>query len=248
MIKVDEAAGGVRVLRLANGPVNVIDLELLLELNSTLATLRDVPAVVITGEGRAFSAGVDLRRIVDGGRPYASDFLAALTAVFRTVFDHPRPVVAAVNGHAIAGGCVIAAACDRRLMSAGTIGVTEVLVGVPFPTSGLEAVRYVVGPATASLVLTGATYGPAEAKAVGLVDEVAAPESLLDEAVAAAGRLAAIPASTFAVTKAMLRGAVSRQIAEADAAEHDRLVDLWTGDEVQGAITAYLDQLAARRR
>ena len=95
--------------------------------------------------------------------------------MFRAVFDHPRPLVAAVNGHAIAGGCVIAAGCDYRFMSAGTIGVTELLVGVPFPATALEAIRYVVGPRTAALVLTGKTLRPEEAQAVGLVDEVVPP-------------------------------------------------------------------------
>jgi enoyl-CoA hydratase len=247
MITVEERPEGVRVVRLSNGPVNVLDLALLSEFTETLAALTDVPAVVITGSGRAFSAGVDLRRLLEGGRPYTTDFLGALTAAFRAVFDHPRPVVAAVNGHAIAGGCVIAAACDRRLMSAGTIGVTEILVGVPFPASALEAVRYVVGPATASLVLTGRTLAPAEALAVGLVDEVVTPESLVDTAVARAAALGRIPAETFAVTKAQLRGEVSRRIAADDAASLDRLVDLWSSDPVRTAIAAYLDRLAARR-
>ena len=248
MIKVEEQDAGVRLVVLENGPVNVLDLELLRELTAVLDGLRDAPAVVLTGAGRAFSAGVDLRRLLDGGRPYTADFLAALTGAFRAMFDHPRPVVAAVNGHAIAGGCVIAAACDRRLMSAGTIGVTEILVGVPFPASALEAMRYVVGPATASLVLTGRTLAPPDALAIGLVDEVVPPESLVDTAVARAATLARIPAETFAVTKAQLRGDVSRRIAADDAADHDRLVDLWSSGPVRDAIGAYLDQLAARRR
>jgi enoyl-CoA hydratase len=248
MIKVEEQDAGVRLVVLENGSVNVLDLELLRELTDTLTALREAPAVVLTGAGRAFSAGVDLRRLLDGGRPYTADFLAALTAAFRAIFDHPRPVVAAVNGHAIAGGCVIAAACDRRLMSAGTIGVTEILVGVPFPASALEAMRYVVGPATASLVLTGTTLSPPDALAIGLVDEVVPPESLVDIAVARAATLARIPAETFAVTKAQLRGAVSRTIAAGDAADHDRLVDLWSSGPVRDAIGAYLHELTARRR
>src|SRR4051794_9644048 len=79
--------------------------------------------IVLAGAGRGFSAGVDLRRIVDEGESYTRRFPDALSAAFLAVFDHRAPVVAAVNGAAIAGGCVIAAACDRRLISHGPIGL-----------------------------------------------------------------------------------------------------------------------------
>jgi enoyl-CoA hydratase len=242
-----ETHGEVRIVRLDNGPVNVLDLELVRELTATLDDLTDAGAIVLTGAGRAFSAGVDLRRLLDGGADYVAEFLPALAAAFRAVFDHPRPVVAAVNGHAIAGGCVIAAACDRRLMSAGTIGVTELLVGVPFPISALEAMRYLVGPATASLVLTGRTFTPPEALAVGLVDEVVAPDVLLDAAVSSASSLARIPAATYALTKAQLRGETSRRIADGDAAFTTTLVDMWSSEPARTSVAAYLDGLAARR-
>jgi enoyl-CoA hydratase len=133
-----DAHAGVHLVTVENGPVNVLDLELLRGLAETFHGLAEADAVVLAGAGRAFSAGVDLHRILDGGRDYVAEFLPALSAALRAVFDHPRPVVAAVNGHAIAGGCVLVAACDRRLMSAGTIGVTELLVGVPFPAAGSQ--------------------------------------------------------------------------------------------------------------
>jgi enoyl-CoA hydratase len=242
-----EARGDVQVVRLENGPVNVLDLALVRDLTATFDGLTDAGAVVLTGAGRAFSAGVDLRKLLDGGEDYATEFLPALTAAFRAVFDHPRPVVAAINGHAIAGGCVIAAACDRRLMSAGTIGVTELLVGVPFPVSALEAMRYLVGPATASLVLTGRTFTPPEALGIGLVDEVVAPDGLLRSAVSAAQSLANIPPATYALTKAQLRGETSRRIADGDAAFTTMLVDMWTAAPARSSIAAYLSRLDARR-
>jgi enoyl-CoA hydratase len=242
-----EGHGDVQVVRLDNGPVNVLDLATVRDLTATFDELTDAGAVVLTGAGRAFSAGVDLRKLLDGGDDYVAEFLPALTAAFRAVFDHPRPVVAAVNGHAIAGGCVIAAACDRRLMSAGTIGVTELLVGVPFPVSALEAIRYLVGPATASLVLTGRTLTPPEALGIGLVDEVVPPDALLTLAVAAAQTLARVPAATFALTKAQLRGETSRRIADGDAAFTTTLVDMWTAGPARSSIAAYLSRLDARR-
>ncbi len=232
------------VVRIENGPVNVLDLETLRELVSTLGDLADAPALVVTGAGRAFSAGVDLKRLYEGGETYTRDFLLALGGAFRAVFDHPRPIVAAVNGHAIAGGCVIAAGCDYRFMSAGTIGVTELLVGVPFPATALEAIRYVVGPRTASLVMTGQTLRPDQALAVGLVDQVVPPDELLSAALTRAEAFAAIPAVSFAMTKKALRAEASRLMATGST---DEVIEVWTSPPVRTAINNYLEQLAARR-
>ncbi|MGR6917633.1 enoyl-CoA hydratase/isomerase family protein [[Actinomadura] parvosata] len=151
---------GVAVLALAHGPVNALDLELLTAVPEVLATVAGARAVVLTGRGRAFSAGVDLKRIVEGGPEYVERFLPALSAAALALFEHPRPVVAAVNGHALAGGCVLAAACDARLMSGGTIGLTELAAGVPFPTVPLEIMRHAAGPALEAMVL-GAGWIPA---------------------------------------------------------------------------------------
>ena len=113
MISVEEH-DGVALVRLDHGKVNALDLELLTAITATMSRLADAPAVVLTGARTVFSAGVDLRRIADGGPAYVREFLPALSQAFLAVFDHPRPLVAAVNGHALAGGCVLAAACDLR--------------------------------------------------------------------------------------------------------------------------------------
>src|SRR3954451_8437871 len=157
-----EQHGDVAVVRLEHGKVNALDLELLRAISETMREVSTAGAVVLTGTGRAFSAGVDLRRIVDGGVAYAKEFLPALSEAFLAVFDCPRPVVAAINGHALAGGCVIAAAADVRLMSGGSIGLTELLVGVQFPTVPLEVSRYAFGVVAARLALTGETFGVEE--------------------------------------------------------------------------------------
>jgi len=137
---------GIAVLTLDHGPVNALDLELLTAIPGALAAVADARAVVLTGSGPSFSAGVDLKRIVEGGPRYVERFLPALSAALLAVFDHAKPVVAAVNGHALAGGCVLAAACEMRLMSGGTIGLAELAAGVPFPTVPLEVMRHAVGP------------------------------------------------------------------------------------------------------
>jgi enoyl-CoA hydratase len=238
--------GRVRVVRMRHGKVNALDLELLLALRDTFTELRDAAAVVLTGEGTCFSAGVDLRRLLDSGTEYTAEFLPALSAACRAVFTHPRPVVAAVNGHAIAGGCILVAACDRRLMSAGTIGVSELAVGVPFPTVPLEVLRYAVGPATAGLVHSARAMSAAEAVTVGLIDRVVEPDELMDSALQEADRLARMPNQTFALTKEQLRRDAVQRMHAREPADFEQLLAVWTSPEVRAAITDFLAALAAR--
>jgi len=236
---------GVAVVRFEHGKVNVLDLELLQALTATLGELHDADAIVLTGAGRAFSAGVDLKRLLDGGPDDVEEFLLALDAGLIALYDYPRPSVAAVNGHAIAGGCILVQACDYRLMSGGTIGVPELKVGVPFPTAPFEMLRTAVGPRTTALVLTGRTVGPEEAVELGLVDEAVDAEQLLDRALEQAVALARIPATTFAHTREQLRGETRRRIAAAREADKETRA-LWHTEEIRGAVRGYLDALAAR--
>jgi enoyl-CoA hydratase len=248
VIEVD-VTDGIGVVRLAHGKVNALDLELCRAIEATMRDLdaRQARALVLTGSGRAFSAGVDLERIVEGGADYVAEYLPALVAAFRAVFDTSRPTVAAVNGHAIAGGCVLAAACDHRVMAAGagTIGVPELYVGVPFPATALEIMQYVLGPVAARrAILDGRNRTAADALASGLVDEVAEPGDLLDRALAVADRLAtAIPADVFAHTKRQLHGDPSGRLNGEQAT-----LRLWQTAAADGRIRAFMDRTVNSRR
>ncbi len=237
---------GIAVIELAHGKVNALDLELCLAVRAAFAEVGPERAVVLTGAGRAFSAGVDLRRIVGGGATYASEFLEALTGCFLAVFDHPAPVVAAVNGPAIAGGCVLASACDRRLISRGPIGLAELAVGVPFPTSAVEIMRSVLGPRAADLVLTARNLDPAEADAVGLVDEIVAPEELVPRAVARAAELASVPLDVFRHTKRQLQGPARDRITTRAPEDDPETARLWATDDIQARIREYVAGLGTR--
>src|SRR5580658_3940411 len=114
--------GSVATVELARGKVNAIDVELLDALGATLERLEgddEVSALVVTGAGRVFSAGVDLRRVVDSDAGYGGRLVAGLRATLEALFCFPKPTVAAVNGAAVAGGCILACACDRRVMAQG---------------------------------------------------------------------------------------------------------------------------------
>ena len=240
---VTEDRDGVAVLRIEHGRVGALDVELLDALTEAVAATDR--AVVITGSGSSFSAGVDLRRIVDGGRPYTEQLLTALSRTFRAVFDHPRPTVAAVNGHAVAGGCVLALACDLRLMSGGRIGLTELAVGVPFPTTALEVVRYALG-SRAGQVLLGAHLDDRErALALGVVDELTEPGELLPRAVALAGELAARSPDSYRLAKVQLHRLANAAM-EATAGDDEAVLDGWASDDTRLRIEAALAALARR--
>jgi enoyl-CoA hydratase len=228
---VTEDRDEVAVLRIEHGRVGALDVELLDAL--TEAVTSSDRALVITGSGSSFSAGVDLRQILDGGR------------TFRAVFDHPRPTVAAVNGHAIAGGCVLALACDLRLMSGGRIGLTELAVGVPFPTSALEIVRHALG-SRAGQVLLGAQIADRErALALGMVDELTEPGELLPRALALATELGARSPESYRLAKVQLHRPANAAI-EATVGGDAAVLAGWTSDDTRRRIEAALAALVRR--
>ncbi len=238
----------IAVMRFDHGKAHAFDVEFTRALRDQLADVEeceDVRAIVITGTGTIFSAGVDLFRLVEEGPQYADEFVPLLVDTFYKLFVFPRPVVAAVNGHAIAGGCVLAAACDYRIMAEGdgTIGAPELRVGVPFPAVALEILRFATSTAhLQELVYRGKTYAVAEAYERGLVDETISPERLLDHACSVATRLASEPTARFRITKRQLRRPAIDLI-ERHASETDReVLAEWKDPETIQAIRAYLEE------
>lgn len=234
----------VAVLRLQQGKVNALDLELLDQLVAGLQDLQGsgAGALVVTGEGRAFSAGVDLARYVEGGPEYTGRLLRAMSIVFETLFSLPIPTVAAVNGAAIAGGCILACCCDRRLLAAGArMGATELTVGVAFPAAALEVLRYACGDRTEDVVLSAGLYQDQAAVDVGLAHEVVPPEDLSERALALAGELAARRSEPFRLAKLQLRRHVLARIA-ADASSLDPdVLEVWADPETVALARASLE-------
>ena len=239
--------GRIAVLTMNHGKANALDSELCHEIIRRFDELRSAAeAVVITGEGRIFSAGVDLVRAVEGGVGYLREFLPALSRAFEAVFFHPRPVVAALNGHAIAGGCVLACAADRRVMArdSGRMGVTELLVGVPFPAVAFEIMRFAAAPQYFDdIVLSGATYPPEEARARGLLHDIAAPESVVDEAIAAAEALAALSPAAFALTKVQSRQPAQDRLQRSGASIDAAVREIWLAPDTLKRMQDYVGHI-----
>ena len=162
------------------------------------------------------------------------------------MFGYPGPTVAAINGAAIAGGCVLACACDRRLISPDAqIGATEVRVGVPFPAAALEVMRYACGRprrgsgARRAHSIEGPTPSPA-----ALAHRVVA-EDLVEAAVAEASDLGDIPADAYAHTKAQLRAPTLARIREAGGIDHE-VRQLWGADQTRQRIAESMESLRRR--
>ncbi len=246
-----ETRDGIRILRLVHGKVSALDLELVHALTAAIETAeRDrVPALVLTGRGSTFCAGVDLFRVLDGGADYVRRFLAAFTDYTFKLFAAEVPLVVAANGHAIAGGAVLIAVGDYRLMSGGRFGYSELHVGVPFPAAALEVVRFAV-PAREiqALLYSGSTYPADEALPRGFIDETAEPDLLLARAVEVAQRFAAIPRETFLATKRQLRGPTLARMRDVEREQHDAIVAAWSAAETHAHIRRYLDRTVRRAK
>lgn len=248
-----EDRDGVVVLRMEHGRAQALDTELLTALHDAFRDLEDEgpDAVVLTGTGSIFSAGVDLYRVLDGRREYLDAFLPALRRGVRRLFSFPRPVVAAVNGHAIAGGCILACASDLKVMADGDgrIGVPELRVGVPFPVAPLEVLRFAVPPQhLQKMAYVGRTYGAKDALAWGLVDELVPPDRLLERAVEAAQELAAIPAGSFEITKATLRRPTLERMDRLEPEVEPRVRELWASPDILDHLREYVERTLGKRR
>jgi enoyl-CoA hydratase/carnithine racemase len=244
MISMDET-DGIALLTLRNPPANALDPEFMEAIISGLDEIEasDARALIVTGEGSVFSAGADLFRVFDATRDDLAYGIKTMSNLFSRLFLFPKPTVAAVNGHAIAGGSVLTCACDYRIAAAGDakLGFSELAVGVPFPAWALEILRFGVGwKHVRDLALMARTVTVEEALVMGIVDEVVPSEELMDKATRAAKRLARVPTGTYRVTKsALLAPAVER--VKALGEEHDnKVVDLWASEEVQLAIRGFL--------
>jgi enoyl-CoA hydratase len=244
-------ANGIRMLKLAHGKVSAMDLELGQALVAEMRAALDpaIRAVIVTGSGSSFSAGVDLFRLIKDGADYARLFLPVLDDFLLATLTFPKPVVAAVNGHAIAGGCILAAACDHRIMMEGTgrIGIPELAVGVPFPALPLQIMAARLGDGhLRDLVYSGRTVQIDEAKAMGLIDEKCPAGMLLDRATEVAGKLASIPPQAFAMTKEALYAPILERVKRLGPL-NARVVDEWMQQRTYDTIRNYLERTVGKK-
>ena len=225
-----EDADGIALVRFDRPPVNAIDIAVTEELGVLASELERKPpkAIVLIGTGATFSAGLDLKAVPTYGPAERKSLVLSINRMVRRMYGLPCPVVAAVNGHAMAGGLVMALACDLRVAAAGgaKLALSEVNVGIPFPLGPMLVVNDIVsGAVRRVLALFGRVFDPEAARAAGLVDVVVAPERLLARARERARELASLRG--YAAIKAQLRAATLAALDRAIAAEDDPILKRW---------------------
>jgi enoyl-CoA hydratase len=227
---------GVAVVTMNTNTVNAQNDAFFSDLHEALDRLeRQPPAagVVLTGQGTVFSAGIDLKYSLP---LFATQDLTAIREWFARyratnvrLFTYPRPVIAAINGHAFAGGVITALCCDYRIVADGPtrLALNEVPIGIPMPMVYCEIIRYAIGNHNAALTtLFGQEYGTAKAKDLGLVHEVVGADELLDAAIARAKMISGDAMAAYAGAKRCLQASTVANIALAEQLDHDFVVSV----------------------
>lgn len=248
-----DESGKVLELSLARPPANALNTELLGLIDRRVREVADgdVEALVLSGLPGMFSAGLDIHELLRLEASGIAELWRSLLAVMRSLAASPIPVVAAITGHAPAGGAVLALCCDHRVMSEGEfgIGLNEVAVGVPLPRPAFGLLARTVGPRPAErLAVRGAMLAPTEALAAGLVDELAPVDEVVARAIAYGRELLRLPRRAMTETRAMTRSDLVELLAEDDEALIDYLVDAVRSPETRRTLEAVAARLSGSAR
>jgi enoyl-CoA hydratase/carnithine racemase len=240
-----ETHGEVALVRIDRPPANALDLELLEEGSAAVADLRaaEPGAVVLVGREGFFSAGVDLKAVPTLDRDGQRAMVDGINRLFLAWYSFPRPVVCAVNGHAIAGGLILALCGDHRVgAGAGKLGLTELRVGIPYPAAAMAIVRAELPPPTVRALALRAELTEAGPHAVelGLLDELCASDRLIERSLHVAAGLAELPRAAYTRVKDQLRGATVAELERVVA--DDPMRSEWLGEESAAASAAILDR------
>ncbi|KAA3607827.1 MAG: enoyl-CoA hydratase/isomerase family protein [Planctomycetota bacterium] len=233
----------VVILHLTGPKGHCLHAGMIAELRAHLAHLQDSPAVVITGSEGFFSTGLHLGEVATLNRLGLAEHLLAVEALFREAWSFPRPLIAAVNGHAVAGGLVLALCADLRLVADDDefrLGVTELAHGIPFPPLVLQICKArIPEPWTSRWILGAEMFSPKAACQAGLFSDCLPRTDLLEVACQQAKRLAAFPPEAWQTNKASLQAAVLEQAdKEYQAGALDAWQELWWRPESQQRLQA----------
>jgi enoyl-CoA hydratase len=247
-----EEQGRLRILRLDKARGNAIDNGFVAEMAHAVATLRKDDAargiLLASAHPKLFCPGLDLVSLVDLDRPALDGFMQAFSEMAIALYGLPKPVVAALSGHAVAGGCVLALTADHRILRRGAqIGLNEVKVGVPLPWSVALLLRASVPPPSLSRVaLLGSNFTDEEAVGLGLVHEVRHAEGFEAACLARLEEFAEKDPRAVGATKSYLRASVLAEMRSQEDARRCDFLDAWFSAEGQARIRAIVASLAKK--
>ena len=237
------------LITLDRGKSNALNREMITELNDILTNISSDPniaGVIITGKEPFFSAGLDLIELYNYNEEEAESFWHLFLKFIANITAFKKPMVAAINGHSPAGGCVIALACDYRVMAEGKyiIGLNEVPVGIIVPNSIFNLYSFWIGSANASRsLLEGKLFTPEEALQVGLVDELVNPASIITAAERRIRKYMGMESNTWQQSKLSIRKDL---IASTDADQNEALkvmLKQWWAPTTRNILKTIIDNL-----
>lgn len=237
------------ILTLNRGKSNAMNREMITELTDMLLNIEkdeNIGGLLITGRDNFFSAGLDLIELYGYNQEETRSFWELFLRFGSIITAFKKPLVAALNGHAPAGGCVIALACDARVMAEGKfiIGLNEVPVGIIVPDSIFQLYAFWLGHAAASRsLLEGKLFSPEEAIQIGLVDELVKPESIMTAAERKVRRYMAFEPQTWQQSKLNIRTGIIAATSADQTLALDRMLEQWWSPATRSILKMLIDNL-----
>ncbi len=243
---------GVAWMIINNPPVNTITETLMNELEDAAGRLADDDAVrvlvIASAHPKIFLAGADLKAMIEDGAALAGQEngiekgSARMQRCFQKIAELPKPVIAAINGHALGGGCELALACDFRFMGKGKIGLTEVSLGIIPGAGGTQRLTKLLGRAKATeLIFTAKRLEAQDAERIGLIHRAVEPDRLEEETEAFAEELAEGAVKAMGLAKRAI-GAADLPLEEGLAAEAKAFAETFRTEEPAIGLSAFFNK------
>lgn len=241
-----EVDGGIGTIRLDRPPMNVLDRQAQEEIRAAATEAQqraDVRAVIVYGGEKVFAAGADVKEFSTMSLRDMAARASGLSSSISAVAEIPKPTVAAITGYALGGGYELALACDRRIAGDNArVGQPEILLGLIPGAGGTQRLARLIGPARAKeIVFTGRFVGAEEALALGMVDEVVAPDDVYAAARRWAERFVAGPALALAAAKAAIDGGVETDLASGLRLESHLFTTMFATQDARTGMKSFME-------
>jgi len=239
----------VALINFSHATTNAINLELITELRRLLGEINanpDIKGLVLTSNNQKFfSIGFNIPQLYDLSPEEFTGFYQSFNQTCIELLVFPKPTIAAITGHAIAGGCILTLCCDFRMIMDGhkLMGLNEVKLGVPIPYPAACILPHIVGHQNArTITFTGDFYPPLEAQKMGLVDEIMPPEELIHACITKAAGIGSTSAESFGIIKNNLIQPIVRVIQEGSAQQDQRFVEQWFMEATRKRLQEAMDK------